>query len=366
MADHLPRAYISGLKVRQRISRKQPKGLPVISMGYNELPYPPAAAVLEAIAETALHSNRYGNASCLELRQALAAEHGIDADRVICGNGSEELLDVIGRCFVRPGDAIVIPEFGYIQFSIIAHRLGAELAKAPETDFTADVDAILGAVGENTKLVFLANPNNPTGTMMPQEELARLARSLAGNVVLVLDLAYGEFAHADYCARVHDLVDEHENVVVTRTFSKVYGLAGLRAGWCHAPAWMMPGLYAARGMGSVNAFAQAGALAALGTQDTVDARVAELLGERDKLWDALRRLPLTVVQSHTNFIMCGFEGDDGTLADALTTYLFDEAGLVVSPVREEGLEAFVRFSLSLPEHNELLLRTVTAFVRSRG
>lgn len=366
MADLLPTAYISGLKVRQRISRAQPKGLPIINMGYNELPYPPPAAVQQVIAQMAGQAHRYGTASCADLRQALAAEHGVDADQLICGNGSEELLDVIARCFVRPGDKIVIPEFGYIQFSIIAHRLGARLIKAAETDFAAGVDAILGAVDEQTKLVFLANPNNPTGTMLPVEELARLARTLPGNVVLVLDLAYGEFVGADYCARVHELVSAHENVAVTRTFSKVYGLAGLRAGWCHAPAWMLPGLSAARGMGSVNGFAQAAAIAALGERDVIMTRAQEICAERDKLWEALSELPLTVVQSHTNFIMCGFPGDDGTLVDALTTDLFDEAGLVVGPVREEGLEGFIRFSLSLPEHNALLLRTVKDFVRSRG
>lgn len=364
MSDLIPVGYISGLNVRKRISRAQPKGLPIVNMGYNELPYPPSAGVQAAIAETATQANRYGNALCTDLREALAAQHGLNADNLICGNGSEELLDVVARCFVRPGDEIVISQYGYIQFSMISNRLGARLVQAPEVDFTAKVDHILEAVGEKTKLVFLANPNNPTGTMLPQEELSRLVQNLPGDVVLVLDLAYGEFVGTDYCASMHALVEGHGNVVVTRTFSKVYGLAGLRAGWCHAPTAMMAGLYAARGMGSVNAFAQAAGLAALQEQDTVDRCVQQIVGERKRLVAELQHLGLTLADSHTNFVMCAIPGDDGSKANALTEYLFDEAGIVVGPVREPGLERFVRFSLSLPEHNDLLLASVTAFLQS--
>lgn len=364
MSTARPSPYISGMAVRQRISRAQPKGLPIINMGFNELPYPPPDRVLDAIRNLAPQANRYGTGSCIQLREALAQRHGLDVDRLICGNGSEELLDVIARCFVRPGDEILISEFGYIQFSIIANRLSATLVAAPETNFTAEVDEILSRVGEKTKLVFLANPNNPTGTMLPVGELQRLARSLPGHVVLVLDLAYGEFVSAEYCAHVHQLADQHENVLVTRTFSKVYGLAGLRVGWCHAPSAMMGGLYAARGMGSVNAFAQAAGLAALQEQDTVDRCVQQIVEERERLVAELLRLGLTLADSHTNFVMCAIPGDDGSNADALTEYLFDEAGIVVGPVREPGLERFVRFSLSLPEHNDLLLANVTAFLQS--
>ncbi len=365
MGGQHPESYISGLQVRQRISRKQPKGLPVINMGFNEMPYPPPQSVVEALSGRASLAHRYGSAACNDLRQALGVLHELPADQLICGNGSEELIDVIGRCFVRPGDGIVISQYGYIQFSMIAHRLGAKLTKAPETQFTAQADSILAAVDETTKLIYLANPNNPTGTLMPPEEVARLADALPASVVLVLDLAYGEFVGEDYCQRTHALVDAHENVVVTRTFSKVYGLAGVRIGWCHAPLWMMGGLSAARGMGSVNGFAEAAALAALAEHDTMRDRLRELLSERDRMFDALSATALDVVQSQTNFIMCGVPGEDPALVDRLVGYLFDEAGIVVGPVREEGLGGFVRFSLSLPEHNALAVETVQDFLEQR-
>lgn len=364
MSEPTPASYIRGLSVRKRISRVQPKGLPIVNMGYNELPFAPSDGVQAAIGETAKQANRYGNAMCNDLREALGARHRLDPDQLICGNGSEELLDVVARCFVRPGDEIIISQYGYIQFSMIANRLGATLVPAPEADFTTQVDRLLEAVGERTKLVFLANPNNPTGTMVPLEELARLAQALPPAVVLVLDLAYGEFVGADYCAGVHELVAAHGNVVATRTFSKVYGLAGLRAGWCHAPGAMMGGLYAARGMGSVNAFAQAAGLAALKDQDGVERNVELIVAERERLAGELTGLGLTLARSHTNFAMCALPGDEGDKATALTEYLFDEAGIIVGPVREPGLERFVRFSLSLPEHNDLLLETVRAFLQS--
>ncbi|MEM7429218.1 MAG: histidinol-phosphate transaminase [Pseudomonadota bacterium] len=366
MPSGRPNAYITPLSVRERISRAQPKGLPLINMGFNELPYPPSDAVLAAINATTARANAYGNPTCAALRDALGEVNSIDPGAIICGNGSEELLDVIGRCFARPGDEILIPEFGYIQFPIVANRVGADLVKVPERDYRTDVDAILEAVTSRTRIVFLANPNNPTGTMVPAAELSRLAAGLPGNVILVLDLAYGEFAGFDYCASTHGLVAEHDNVIVTRTFSKAFGLAGLRVGWLHAPDWMTPVLYAGRGMGTVNAAAQAGALAALEEIDLARSRVAEILSERERVTAALSGCGLSSVPSSTNFLMTGFPRDDGTRAEALTVHFFEDAGIIVNRTREAGLEGFLRFSLSLPEHNDLLLKSAQRFISAGG
>ncbi len=173
-----PAPVIEALPVRARISRPQPKGLPVINLSFNEMPFGPSAKVKKAIADVAANSNRYGDPSCRALRHVLAERNRLDPERIICGNGSEELLDVIGRVFARPSDEILIPQYGYIQFPIVANRIGAKLVRAAETDYTTDVDAILAAVTERTKIVFLANPNNPTGTMVDEAELVRLAEML--------------------------------------------------------------------------------------------------------------------------------------------------------------------------------------------
>lgn len=360
-----PHPYLDPLPLRGRISRPQPKGLPIINLGFNELPFDPPDTVLQAIKKRGAQGQSYGSPHVDDLRDALGARHGLNPEHIVCGNGSEELLDLITRCFARPGDAVLISQFGYVQFQLATNRVGATLLKAPETNFTTDIDALLGAVTERTKVLFLANPNNPTGTMVPLDDLRRLADGLPGHVVLVLDLAYGEFATPGYCAAVDDLVTGRDNVVVTRTFSKAYGLAGLRVGWCHAPDWMVPVLYAARGMGTVNGVAQAAALAALDEQALITDRVAQIVGERERLSGSLRQLGLEVTPSHANFLMVRMQGASPQQTEALVEHLFDDGGFVVNRTREAGLETFLRFSMGLPDQNDALIASLHVFVEQQ-
>ena len=361
-----PKPYLKPLKIRGRISRAQPLGLPIINMGFNELPYPPGPKVAEALQSRSNALGSYGSPGCDALRQLLGALNGVDPDKIICGNGSEELIDVIARNFLRPGDEMVISEFGYVQFEMTAHRLGADLKKASENSFTTDPQAVLAAISERTKIIFLANPNNPTGTMVPAADMAALAQDVPSDVVLVLDLAYAEFAApqagVEYCAAMHELVERHENVVVLRTFSKAFGLAGVRVGWAHAPDWMLPGFYAARGMGSVNGMAQAAGAAALGEVELIRARIDEIVGERDRLAGVLRQRGFEVVQSAANFLMVRPPDATPERTEVLVKHLFDTCGIIVNRTREAGLESFMRFSLSLPEHNDLLLSGVQSFL----
>ena len=356
-----PTPYLEPITLRGRVSRPQPLGLPIVNVGYNELPYPPLPSVAAAILEAGAQAQNYGSPHCDALRDRLATRHGLDPDHLICGNGSEELLDVIARCFARPGDEVLISAFGYIQFTLATHRVGATLVKTPERAFTTDPEALLERVTDRTRLVFLANPNNPTGTMIPTEDLARLARDLPEQVVLVLDLAYGEFASDGYCDAVHALVARHENLIVTRTFSKAHGLAGLRVGWAHAAPWMIPVLYAARGMGTVNALAQAAALASLDEAEATADRVAGIVAERDRIAGALGQLGFEVPRSHTNFLMARLRDGDAALTEALVLDLFDRGGFVVNRTREAGLEDFFRFSLHLPENNDRLIDCIRTF-----
>ena len=282
----------------------------------------------------------------------------------MCGNGSEELLDVIARSFVRAGDDIVITEFGYIQFALIANRLNANLLKAPESNYTTDVNALLDTITASTKVIFLANPNNPTGTHIGTEQIKDLASRVPSNVVLVLDLAYGEFVSDAYCSQMHELVKSQNNVVVTRTFSKAYGLAGLRAGWCHAPAWMIPGFYAVRGMGSVNGIAQAGAVAALDDIGTITERIALIASERERVVSALQNHGIVCIPGSTNFLLMTFADKETKEAERFVEFLFDTTGILTTYTREAGLEGFFRISLSLPEHNNLLIEAVKLFSQS--
>lgn len=357
-----PTQYIEPLVVRGRVQRAQPKGLPLINLGYNELPYGPTPGVADALARAPEMINSYGGPGVDAVREALGELHGLDPDEIICGNGSEELLDVIGRNFARAGDEILISEFGYIQFEMTARRVGATLVKAKEKDFTTDVDALIAGLSERTKLVFLANPNNPTGTVVDVSELARLAEAVPSHVVVVLDLAYGEFTGVDYCKAVHDLARGRDNVIVTRTFSKAYGLAGTRLGWMQAPKWMLPGFYSTRGMGSVNHIAQATALAAVGDVDVVMERVVEVVSERERVAATLKQFGISSCPSGTNFLMVTIDGHGPEVTEALVEYFFDEAGIVVTRTREAGLEDFLRFSLGTPEQNNLLLETAQRFL----
>lgn len=306
-------------------------------------------------------ANLYGNPSCEHLRKTIGNTYGIDAEQIVCGNGSEELLDIVGRCFARAGDEIVISEFGYIQFPIVANRVGATLVKAREVQYTSHVDNLLAAVTDNTRIVFLANPNNPTGTMISEAELRLLAQSLPTHIVLVIDLAYGEFAGPSYNERVRQLASEFDHVVITQTFSKAFGLAGLRVGWCYAPLWMVPQLYSARGMGTVNAVAQVAACAALEDIGVVSAQVSSLVAERARLAKSLLTMDFDVIPSSANFLMIAPHRHNNKAADQLSTHLFDHTGILVNQTREAGLERFVRFSVSLPEHNTLFLQSAQAF-----
>ncbi len=364
MSENRPHGYIQPLTVRQRVSRPQPKGLPVINLSFNELPYPPSQSVLTAIQSATSHANSYGNPTCELLRAAIGNAYQLDPDCIVCGNGSEELLDIIGRCFASAGDEIVISEYGYILFPILANRVGAKLIKTNEPHYTTHINNVLDAVTENTRIVFLANPNNPTGTMVSEAELRRLAQGLPSHTILVLDLAYSEFVSTSYIANVHSLASEFNNVVITQTFSKAFGLAGLRVGWCYAPDWMMPILYAARGMGTVNAAAQAAAIAALDDRDAMLARVSTIVAEKQRVASALLSMGFEVIPSETNFLLVAPSADHREVADELAAHLFEHAGFLVNQTREAGLERFIRFSLSLPEHNTSLLESVRTFMES--
>jgi len=355
-----PQSYLEPLVVRGRISKPQPKGLPIVNLGFNELPYGPSPRVAEALQATLPKTYAYGSPYCDALRDGLAAANGVDADQIICGNGSEELLDVIARNYARAGDEILISAYGYIQFEMCARRQGASIVKAPEAEFMTDVDALLGAVTDRTKLLFLANPNNPTGTVLSLEELRRLVDEIPAQIMVVLDLAYGEFVDDAHCGSVHQLAQGRSNVIVTRTFSKAYGLAGLRVGWAHAPVDVLPGLYAARGMGSVNALAQAAAQGALQDMQVVNARVAEIICERTRVAGVLTQRGIRVLPSATNFLMV--TTGDAVRTEALVVHLFDDAGLVVARTREAGLENWMRFSIGTPAQNDLLLESVGRFL----
>lgn len=359
----LPHPYFNPPKRLPFVLPTPPEGKKLISLAINESPYG-CSRKAQAAAETRLkETNRYPDPSSADLRLAIGRQFALDPERIVCGNGSEELLDVVARMFVRAGDQIIMSQSGFFQFAVVAARLGAELLRAPEQDFVTDIDALLALVSERTKLIFLAVPNNPTGTLIPVDDVIRLHEKLPPNVVLVLDLAYGEYIEKSDLARLMRYGGDAPNIVITRTFSKAYGLAALRAGWALAPDWMTPGLNLLRGVGNINAVAQAAATAAVQDQVFVDRVVAETAAERAFLGRHLSRLGLHFVPGYGNFLLTRFPDGEAKSAAKFIDFAMREAGLWLRPVGEPGFANWSRIGLGNRAENELLIRLFEVFLK---
>src|SRR5690606_24331634 len=237
-------------------------------------PLGPSPRAVEAFRAAADTLALYPDGSATRLRTALARHYGLNADRIVCGAGSDELLSLLAYAYLGPGDEAIHTRHGFLVYEIAIRAAGATPVVAPEMDLKADVDAILDRVGERTRIVFLANPNNPTGTYLPIDEIRRLHAGLPPSVLLILDAAYAEYVRRnDYEAGI-ELVATSENVVMTRTFSKVYGLASLRLGWAYCPASVADVLNRIRGPFNVNGAALEAGIAALADTSHIERAVA--------------------------------------------------------------------------------------------
>ncbi len=334
----------------------------IINLAQNESCYGPAPGVVEAAAERARTAHLYPDPSNREMREAIAGQFGLDASRVVCGNGSEELLDVVGRVFARAGDEILFPEYSFLQFSIVAYRIGATAVTAPtKPDFTIDVDALMDRVTDRTRVVFVANPNNPTGVYDSRSDIEDLIERLPSHILLVLDSAYAEYCDApDYCDGL-EYVDRHPNIVVTRTFSKAYGMAALRAGWAYGPAEIMAALNNVRGIGNVNGCAQAAAIVAVRNPEFVRDVCAKSTAERIRLSNALKALGIEVLPSATNFLFLHFPPQPGRTALDALKYLARN-GVITRTNEDYGLEDYLRVSLGSAEENDIVADLMASFV----
>ncbi|HXW19983.1 MAG TPA: histidinol-phosphate transaminase, partial [Roseiarcus sp.] len=224
----------------------------VFKLSSNETPLGPSPRAIEAFRANADHLARYPDGAATRLREAIAGRYGLDPSRIICGNGSDDILSLIGRAYLGPGEEGLYSQYGFLEYPIAIRAAGATPIVAPESNFTADVDQMLAKTSARTKVVFLANPNNPTGTYLPFAEVKRLHAGLAPHVLLVLDAAYAEYvSRNDYAAGI-ELSADSDNVVMTRTFSKIYGLANLRLGWAYGPAHVIDALNRIREPFNVN------------------------------------------------------------------------------------------------------------------
>ena len=299
------------------------------------------------------------------LRAAVSARFGLESERLIFGCGSDELFTLLCQVYCEPGDNIVQGQYGFLAYRIAGRAAQAEVRFAPEPRYRIDVDEVLAQVDARTRVVFIANPANPTGSWKTQPEIERLHRALPGNVILCLDGAYAEFVDdPDWCDGLQ-LARGAANVVATRTFSKAYGLAGLRVGWAYAPAEIVAAMDRIRAPFNVNLPAQAAALAALGDDDFLR-RSRELVhAERPKLARGLEALGLTVEPSQANFVLARFPAEPGRTAAEAEAALAAQ-GVLVRGLAGYGIPTGLRITVGLPEHNHRVVEALDAFLARRS
>lgn len=332
----------------------------VIKLASNESALGPSPRAIAALRDSASRIHRYPDGHCVALRHALAARHGLKAEQIVCGAGSDELIALLCRAYAGPGDEVVYTEHGFLMYPIAARTVGAQPVTAAETNLTADVDALLDAVTDCTRLVFIANPNNPTGTYLPAPELERLRRGLPERVLLVIDAAYAEYVGRDDYAAGEALVDTG-GVVVTRTFSKIYGLGGLRLGWAYCPPAVADVLNRVRNPFNVSSPAQEAGCAALGDDDLI--RRAQDHNARWRAWtsEALRALGLGVPDSVCNFVLVRFPQAPGRDAPAADAFL-KERGIIARRMEAYGLRDCLRLTIGLEDEMRAAVAALASFV----
>jgi histidinol-phosphate aminotransferase len=332
-----------------------------LSANENILGSSPKAREAFGSAMDQLHMYPEGRSNIL--RDAISARYGLEPERLLFGCGSDEVFQLLNQTFLEPGDNIVQGEYGFGAYAIGARACQAEVRMAHEPDYRIDVDEVLKLVDARTRLVFIANPANPTGTWIPGSEVRRLHAGLPSSVVLVLDGAYSEFIDDPTFEDGLSMVREFENVVVTRTFSKLHGLAALRVGWGYMPADMAAAVDRIRLPFNVNIPAQLAAVAALSDVDFEQRSLALVNQWRPWLTQQLGGLGLDVVPSAANFVLVGFPKTPGKTAADADAFL-SARGLITRRVTGYGLPNHLRITIGLEEHNRAVVEALSAFMKA--
>ena len=360
-SSFLPRASI--LEISPYVPGKSTaKGVDnVIKLSSNETPLGPSPKAIKAFEQTQNQLFRYPDGGASQLRGAIAQVYGLNPDHLICGAGSDEILNLIAQSYLKTGDEAIYTEHGFLVYKIAILAAGARPVVAPEIELTANVDEILKMVSDKTKLVFIANPNNPTGTYLPADEVRRLRRELPAHIGLVLDGAYAEYVTADDYEAGLELVATSDNTIMTRTFSKIYGLASLRIGWAFASTQVIDVLNRIRGPFNVSAAAIEAGAAAIQDHDFTQRAVAH--NERWLKWvsEQLTAIGLQVTPSVANFILVHFEPDGPRSASAADEFLLQQ-GIVVRAMEAYGLPHALRITIGKQNENEAVVAALTRFL----
>ncbi len=331
----------------------------VIKLSSNENALGASPKAIEAYKNYVEQVFRYADGSCCDLRNSIADKNGIDAERIVCGAGSDEILAFLTAAFAKAGDEIIYSQYGFLMYPISAKRVGAKAIAVKENNLKSDVEAILASITKRTKIIFIANPNNPTGSYLNKAQIEKLINGVPKNILIVLDNAYEEFVdEADYPNAI-ELVNSNENVVMTRTFSKIYGLASLRIGWCYSSKYVSEVLNKVRGPFNVGGPAQVAAIAALQDDDFFEASknhnkkwLKILFAEFAKI-DGLKTYP-----SIANFILLDFGNSE--ICQKVNESLLKK-GVIFREMTAYGLPTCLRMSIGTDEENLVALQLIKDF-----
>jgi len=338
-----------------------PGAAKVFKLSSNETPLGPGECAIAAYRALGEHLEDYPDGSASALREAIGEVFGLDPARIVCGAGSDDLLNLLARAYLKDGDEAIHATHGFLVYPIATLAAGAKPVVAPETNYTVNVDAMLKAMTPKTKVVFLANPNNPTGTYIPFDEVKRLHKSLPRHVLLVLDAAYAEYVQRNDYESGIELVATSENVVMCRTFSKIYGLAALRLGWMYGPAHVVDVINRIRGPFNVNAPAIAAGIAAI--RDTAHVERSREHNTRWLTWltEEIGKLGLEVTPSVANFVLIHFPESKGHTAKEAYAFLA-KRGLILRQVAGYKLPNALRMSVGTEEANRLMVKSLAEFL----
>ena len=357
----IPRGGILDINAYVPGRSEAPGAAKVFKLSANETPLGPSPKAIEAYRAAAASLAEYPDGASTALRQAIGKAFGLDPARIVCGTGSDELLNLLAQAYLSEGCEGISTKHGFLVYRNATLAAGGKPVVAEERNFTADVDAILKLVSARTRVIFFANPNNPTGTYLPFSEVRRLHAALPARVLLVIDAAYADYVRRNDYESGIELVATSDNVVMTRTFSKVHGLAALRLGWMYAPASVVEAVNRIRGPFNVNTPAMAAGIASLGDPAHIERSVAHNAKWLGWLEENIRALGLEVTPSVANFVLIHFPQERGKTAKDADAFLM-KRGLVLRQTGAYHLPNALRMTVGTEEANRLVVAALGEFL----
>ncbi len=326
----------------------------IVKLASNENPLGPSPLAIQAMKDYAFEMNLYPDGNSFALKAALSAKFHVCPEEITLGTGGDEILRIVAETFLSPGDEILVPAPTFSQYTFVAQIVGATIHTHPlKNDFSYDIEGILSAITDKTRMVFVCTPNNPTGGVLSRGDLEILLDKMPKDVVLLLDEAYYEFADHTVVGDGFSYINEHDNLLVLRTFSKAYGMAGLRVGYMVGDRKLIALMEKVRGPFNVNRLAQYALLASLEDQDHVAATIKNNEIGKEALYEAFDRLSLPYIKTHANFIFVDTKRDAVTVFNALL-----QEGVIVRSGHVFGFPTYLRITVGLPEENDFLLRAL--------